>query len=38
MAASDWVDLGSQNIGFVATLDRASGISLFAKTPETAKV
>ncbi len=38
MAASDWVDLGSENIGFVATLDRASGISLFAKDPDSAKV
>ena len=34
---ADWVDLGSERIGFVATLDRASGISLFAKDPATSQ-
>ena len=37
MSSSDWVDLGSERIEFVASLDRAAGISVFAKDPETAR-
>jgi hypothetical protein len=37
MASFDWIDLGHESIGFLASLDRATGIALFAKDPVTAE-
>ena len=30
MESSDWVDLGAERLGFVANLERATGMSLFS--------